>query len=486
MRVTMVTEGTYPFHTGGVSTWCDQVVRGLPEHRFDVVAISADLGARPTRPLPSNVDRVILQPMWTAEHSVPRVRQGLRREFEAAMANVLRAVIEECDDPVDRLEGGLRQLLAAASRNGLLQLTVSARTTEQLVELWARAEARGRLAWSGAPMLSLSAAVRIVDHVVQALRVLGADPPAADVVHAVANGHCGLLGLGIRWRRGTPLVVSEHGVFLRERILAYRSDEASTATRAVMVRFHTLLSSLVYRRADQIVPVSQFNARWAIAHGAAPSKVSVIHNGIDVGAFPVAPPNPGGATLTWVGRVDPLKDVGTLIRAFAQITNRRPDTLLQIYGPVPESNLDYFAQCRRLVEELRLSDRVTFMGPVSPTWPAYHAGNAVLLSSISEGMPYTVLEAMATGRATISTAVGGVGEAVGDAGLLVPPRDPEAMARAALALLDDRQLQRDLGSRAHARVSSLFRLDRSVANYGNLYAAITSEAGPAVVGRAVA
>ena len=100
---------------------------------------------------------------------------------------------------------------------------------------------------------------------------------------------------------------------------------------------------------------------------------------------------------------------------------------------------------------------------------AYHAGHLVLLTSISEGLPYTVLEAMATGRPVVATDVGGVGEAVGDAGLLVPPRNPSALAAACVELLADAGKRRALGQAARARVVDLFTAKAAFQTYRRLY-----------------
>ena len=104
---------------------------------------------------------------------------------------------------------------------------------------------------------------------------------------------------------------------------------------------------------------------------------------------------------------------------------------------------------------------------------AYHAGHVVLLTSISEGLPYTVLEAMATGRPVVATDVGGVGEAVGDAGLLVPPRNPSAMAAACVQLLANAEERRALGQAARARVVDLFTAKAAFQTYRRLYREVT-------------
>ncbi|MFC7484097.1 glycosyltransferase [Luedemannella flava] len=109
---------------------------------------------------------------------------------------------------------------------------------------------------------------------------------------------------------------------------------------------------------------------------------------------------------------------------------------------------------------------------------AYAAGHVVVLSSISEGFPYTVIEAMTSGRATVSTDVGGVGEAVGDTGLVVPPRDPAAMAEACLTLLRDDLLRHKLGAAARQRALEFFTVDRAVGSFHGIYTALAEGRDP--------
>ena len=114
---------------------------------------------------------------------------------------------------------------------------------------------------------------------------------------------------------------------------------------------------------------------------------------------------------------------------------------LRLFGSAPAGAEGYLQSCRDLAAELGLADAVGFEGRVEEIRDAYAAGSVVVLSSISEGFPYTLIEAMTCGRACVATDVGGVSEALGDTGRLVPPRDPEAMAAACLELLGDAELR---------------------------------------------
>jgi glycosyltransferase involved in cell wall biosynthesis len=219
--------------------------------------------------------------------------------------------------------------------------------------------------------------------------------------------------------------------------------------------------------------------------GAARRRSRTDHDGVQrcrPDRLPPAGREPDVATITWAGRIDPIKDLETLLRAFAAVRARIPDARLRIFGGTPAGNEGYLQRCRTLAGELGIGDAVGFEGRVDRIGDAYAAGHVVVLSSISEGFPYTLIEAMVSGRATVSTDVGGVAEAVADVGLVVPPRDPEAMATACLRLLGDDLLRHRLGTAARQRALELFTVDRAVDAFAGIYAALEAGRRPAVPG----
>jgi glycosyltransferase involved in cell wall biosynthesis len=137
-----------------------------------------------------------------------------------------------------------------------------------------------------------------------------------------------------------------------------------------------------------------------------------------------------------------------------------------------------------LIDSLGLSDAATFEGRVDNIVDAYHAGQVVVLSSASEGFPYTVIEAMTSGRATVSTDVGGVREAVGDTGLVVPARDPHALAEACVLALKDHELRHRLALTARARALQHFTLEQFLAVYREIYPTLVTRPTPAPADKA--
>jgi glycosyltransferase involved in cell wall biosynthesis len=294
----------------------------------------------------------------------------------------------------------------------------------------------------------------------------------ADLTHAVSNGLAVLPGMASKWAFGTPFILSEHGVYLRERYLSERRTRHSRAVKRVVLNFYRLLTTAGYQMADLIAPGNRYNRRWELRAGADPAVIRPVYNGVDPTSFPPAADLPPEMTVAWIGRVDPIKDLETLVRAFGIVHQKLPEARLRLFGPTPRGDEAYRSRVEELIAEHDLVGTATFEGRVATAVEAYHSGRVVALTSISEGFPYTVIEAMMAGRATVSTDVGGVGEAVGDAGLLVAPRDHEGVAEALLALLTDDAWCRQLGRQARRRAIELFTLDRFLKTYWDIYSGV--------------
>jgi glycosyltransferase involved in cell wall biosynthesis len=164
-----------------------------------------------------------------------------------------------------------------------------------------------------------------------------------------------------------------------------------------------------------------------------------------------------------------------------------PAVRLRLFGSVPEGNEGYAEEIRRLADDLGLAGAVTFEGPVSPVTRAFAAGQIVVMSSTSEGLPLTVIEAAMSGRPTVVTDAGGMAEAAGDGGLVVPPGNPAAFAAACVALLTDPGRRKELGAAGRRYALAHFTRDRFVADVRGIYAEFAAPAAvPAPVVRASA
>ncbi|WP_328678650.1 GT4 family glycosyltransferase PelF [Streptomyces sp. NBC_00322] len=462
-HVTMLTEGTYPHIHGGVSTWCDQLVRGMPEVDFHVVALTGTGREPVTWELPPNVYRHTAFPLWGP---VPGRRLPLhgreRRRFTDVYERFLLSVLDPsagCD-----FGEGLDQLAEFARAGRLSSALRSESVLRSLIWIWTMPHLR-----ISASRPTVHDALTATDLLEHALRPLAARLPDDSIAHAVSAGLATLPALSAQRFEGVPFLLTEHGIYLRERYLGYRVEAQRAPVKALMLGFYRELNTLGYRRADLITPCNQYNRRWEERGGAPVDRIRTVYNGVDPHAFPQAGPEPDVPTISWAGRIDPIKDLETLIRAYAIVRAELPEARLRLFGGVPAGGEAYRTRLEKLAAELGVVDGIAWEGRVSDVARAYASGSVVLLSSISEGFPFSLIEAMSCGRATVSTDVGGVREAVGDTGLVVPPREPAVMAEATLGLLRDAGRRAELGRLARQRVVDRFTLRRSVDGFRRIY-----------------
>jgi glycosyltransferase involved in cell wall biosynthesis len=230
-------------------------------------------------------------------------------------------------------------------------------------------------------------------------------------------------------------------------------------------RRQRLLANLVAQATDHYVCVSEDCFQLSIAQGLHPRRVETLHNGIDTRRFAYRGPLAGGPAII-VARLAPEKDIATLLRAVARVVYERPAFRLEIAGDGP-----CLPELRQLTAELGLNANVEFLGMVRDVPGLLARAGMYVLSSISEGVSLTVLEAMARGLPVAATRVGGTPEVVLDevTGLLVSPRDPSGLAQAMARLADDVDLARRLGQAGRRRVERHFDVRRMVADYESMY-----------------
>ncbi len=477
LHVALLTEGTYPFHPGGVSVWCDQLVRGMAPHRFTIYSIVAISGIEPTWELPDNI--VDLHPIALWGEPPVAARSTIRPEVQRAFTNVIASLVSP-DGGEDFLEA-LHELFDLSQEKPIDGTLRTPATLEALLEAMKIVRSRER-PWSNARrVVTIADACLAMDLIERQLRPLFKAPPQVNLCHATSNGLAVLPGLAANWAYGTPLVISEHGIYLRERYLSFDAATYTRPVRNIMLRFFKHLTWTGYQVAAALAPGSEYNCQWLEANGCDPARIRPIYNGVDAPNFIRSTTEPDVPTLVYVGRIDPLKDIETLLHTFARVRQELPEARLRIFGTASKENREYLELCLHLADALELGDSCTFEGHVESVLEGYHAGHIVLLTSISEGFPYTLIEAMAAGKATVATDVGGVREATGGAGIIVPPQDPERMAEACLILLKDASLRHIVGRAARERILSRFTLVQSLAVFSDLYREVTGDMSSAPV-----
>nr|WP_237331539.1 DUF3492 domain-containing protein [Streptomyces mexicanus] len=518
----MVTEGGYPYVSGDAGLWCERLVRGLGQHEFDLYALSRSRQQEDEGwvPLPDQVARVRTAPLWTAEDDGVRYGRRARRRFTEAYGELAAVLTGAGDrdgghdldhpDHLDHHDGqggqdgpGGRGADAQADRfaNALYGLAELAREegglanalrSESAVRTWERA-CRAPGALREAREARVPDLLAVAGHLERALRPLSLDwheadgLGAADLTHATAGGTAALPGLLARHFCGVPLLVTEYGVPLRAHYLATGADGTAPAVRALLGAFHGRLAGEIYRQAAVVTHGNAHTRRWQERCGADRARLRTVHPGMDAGPFAEVGEAPQAAdpdTLVWVGRVEPAKDLVSLLHAFAAVHRMRPQTRLRILSTAhgPDATA-YLGHCRALAAQLfpdeadgphTVGDNpVSFEevgGPEAPTLAeAYAAGAVVVLSSVVEGFPVGLVEAMFCGSATVSTDVGAVVEVIGGTGLVVPPRNPRALAEACMTLLRDPERRARLGAAARARALELFTVEQNIEAFHGMY-----------------
>ena len=460
MKVAMITEGTYPLAFGGVSVWCDQLIRGMPDYEFCLLAL-VGTGAEPVVwDLPRNVTSLVKVPLWGAPPA--RRRGGGHAELPSRL---LRALFDSVLDPSAEPGGQtfaatIHELYEFAQAGNLTAALASEKAVRLLTEAW-----HGR--WPvTATLHDTVTAVQLLEH---SLRPLAQPPVEVDVIHTATNGLGVLPALAAKWRHKTPAILSEHGIYLREQYLNGRRLPYRWPVKSLYLGFMRQLCSLGYREAETITPCNLYNRRWEERLGADPARIRTVYNGVDPANFPVFDEEPADPTIAWAGRVDPIKDLETLLRAFSLVHKEMPAAKLRMFGAPPKGRESYLERCQALAAELGVAQAATFEGHLKNVHVAYGAGHIVALSSVSEGFPYSLIEAMTCGRTCVATDVGGVCEAVGETGLIVPPGSPGPMAEAFLALLRDDDRRRGLAAAARARALEFFTIDGAVSRFDEIY-----------------
>ncbi|QNP70355.1 DUF3492 domain-containing protein [Streptomyces roseirectus] len=530
MRIGLLTEGGYPYVSGDAGLWCDRLVRGLGQHEFDVYALRRSGRPHDTgwAALPPQVVGVRTAPLEPARDDGVVHGRRARGRFTQAYGDLVATLCAATPSTTeaDRFGNALYSLAELARDDGGLAGALRSERAVRALERACRAPgARPEAREARVPEL-----LAVADHLERALRPLSLPwyeehaLGAVDLCHATSGGPAALPGLLARHFFGVPLVVTEYGVRLRTHYLESSGSAggagsagqgagdseagvpggavpggggaggggAATPVRALLAAFHGRLATEVYRRAARITPGNAHARRWQERCGAAPAKLRTVHPGLDAAPFAEVGEGPDRAdprTLVWVGRIEPAKDLVALLHAFAEVRRQEPGTRLRVVGaPADAEGAAYLGHCRALAAQLfpdeapgsyAVGDNpVSFEELGGPELPgaadAYAAGAVVVLSSVVEGFPDGLVEAMLCGRATVSTDVGAVVEAIGGTGLVVPPRNPRALAEACVALLRDPERRARLGAAARARALELFTAEQNIASFDAIYLDVVS------------
>lgn len=458
IRVCLVLEGTYPYVRGGVSSWAHQLIASLPEFDFILLTLSPKKGQNAVYDIPPNV--IALQ-----DHVLQNTGFELNlldTELIGRRLGVLRKLIApRSGDNVDTLLSELELVSAIPRRR-------TRRWKRAIDEFW-NSLLDGYLTEN--PYYGLGEFYWTwYNSRVTLLRLLEFQMPEADIYHSLCTGYAGFIASIHRAETGTPLMLTEHGIYHRERLIEIEAtSELRGRQRDQWSGMFLALSRISYRVSDLTITLFEANRAMELAMGTPPERSMVIPNGIDVERFGgvVRAPRPG-LHVGLVGRVVPIKDIKTFLVACRIVAEDVPEVEFHVIGPVDESP-DYYQECVEMAGAFGLLDRLHFTGSVN-VLEYYAFLDVLVLSSLSEAQPLVILEGVAAGVPAISTRVGDVPDLLThDERLIATPKDAEGIAGRIIGFLRNREAFDQWVAERQEAVRTIYNRDRIFGRYGELY-----------------
>jgi polysaccharide biosynthesis protein PelF len=484
--VCLFVEGTYPYVTGGVSSWLHQLIEHLPDFTFAVVYLGSqqEPDRTPRYQLPRNV--VEFQEVYLNVTVSPRAGMRFRHSANRwkQLAVLHNAFTEDCCTETVEM---LRQVDSPGrDRLETPDLIYSHEAWEMLVKQY-------REAWANAPFLDYFWTFRSTHLPLFVLH--DAHFPQARLYHTVSTGYAGYAASLASQKTGSPLIITEHGIYTREReieimLSAWQGgspndkrdgDQHVGAFKDWWVRMFRFMSCLTYERSRAIISITQVNQQYQVRDGADPSKLKLIPNGIDINRFRNIERHVEGSehgfTVGFIGRIVPIKDVKTFLQAIQIAQAEIPDLKALIIGPLDEEP-DYVAECRDLAASLQITRVIEFTGSVDVTH-YYGRLDVLVLTSLSEAQPLVILEANCAGIPVVATDVGACREllegitpddrGLGPGGLITPPASPDDTAQAIVQMWKDKMLRTRLGEAGKERVTRFYQEEAVYTAYRELY-----------------
>lgn len=466
MRICIVAEGCYPYVVGGVSSWINSMIKSFPEMEFVILSIVANRSFRGkfAYELPENVSEV--HELYLEDSDWVRKKKPFRRtlklnreEYDALRSLLLNQNVKwkEIFQIFSEKEISLNELLMGEDFFLAVKDCYQMRYPEVVFSdfLWT--------------MRSIYLPLFLT---------LQMELPKADLYHCVATGYAGVLGSMAKERFHCGLLISEHGIYTREREEELiRAKWVRGIYKNIWIEQFKKMSMLAYTEADVVTSLYEHARELQTELGCPEEKTVVTPNGIDVSRFETVSElkqdEPDMIHVGAVLRVTPIKDVKTLIRAFAYAKKRVPNLKLWIMGPVDEDE-EYAAECFELVETLEVPD-VVFTGRVNV--PDYLGRmDMTILTSISEGQPLTILESYAARKPVIATDVGncrgliyGEDDDFGEGGILTHIMNAEEIAGAIVDLARQKKKRERFGENGYKRLMSKYKIQDMRETYRKIY-----------------
>lgn len=464
MKICIIAEGSYPYVTGGVSSWIQMLISWMDHHQFIVCTIGAkakDKG-KFNYELPENV--VGVKEIFLDEALKHKGKWGKRLGINKYDKESLESLLMGNTTNWDAL--------FSVFRSGKPYSVQEFLTSKDFFDVL---EAVYNKKYTNTPFANFYWTFRSM--VYPLIFIINQGIPEADLYHSVSAGYAGILGSLGKALYGKPFIITEHGIYTREREEEIiKSDFIKGSFKNVWIEHFYCLSKCAYDHADKVITLFNKNKDIQLELGCDEKKIAIIPNGIQLNRYLALTQKNEEEDYINVGavvRIVPIKDIKTMIQGFAVAKKKYEKIRFHIMGPSDE-DMQYYNECIQLVDSLSLRD-VIFTGRVNIE---DYVGkmDILVLSSISEGQPLAILEGMASSKPFVATDVGsckdllyGNGDDYGDAGIIVPIMDSQKLGQAIIDLCADKELRALMGKNAFKRVSALYSKERLIEAYKQVY-----------------
>ena len=466
MRVCLICEGCYPYVPGGVSSWIQMLCSQFSDIEFVIWAIATtrEEMSEYAYQIPPNVKEI--RTLYLGDEAFQRTRRKITLSKQEK--ETLKSLMVSSVDSINWVE--VLELIKKYRRR-MSGIVMSESFFEICLEEYRRQNSK-----------------KVFHHFLWNFRgiyfplmyILSGDIPEADIYHAVSTGYAGILGSCASYVEQKPLLLSEHGIYTREREEdIIRSQWVAGDFKEIWIDFFKKLSFIAYRQASAVTSLFETNRSLQVELNCPAEKIRVIPNGVEAAEYDVCRVEKAFSSenvlLGAVLRVVPIKDVKTMLLAFDIVKRAVPGARLRLMGNCRE-NPEYYQECLDLLAELKTADvESAGQANIKEHLPEI---DLLLLSSISEGQPLAILEGMAAGIPFVTTNVGNCkalleGEReddhLGAAGLVVPVMNSQAMAEAILHCIRNPGLRRRMGEVGRKRVERYYSRRDMLAAFHDLY-----------------
>ncbi|MFA6293606.1 MAG: GT4 family glycosyltransferase PelF [Victivallales bacterium] len=483
--ICIILEGTYPFVHGGVSSWVHEMILNQKDFTFYLICIvPSDFSDKPCFKIPDNVVGMQILQLTTIRKQRFRLRlfDGKTKAFFKKMRNPLmnlakqRGTLDDFKTIVDLFNCYRHKL----DEYDLLKSTYSWDLMLEIYEETMPEISFMDFFWSWRTLIG------------GLFSIMMADIPAAGCYHTICTGYAGILMARLKYETGSSCVLTEHGIYTSERrfeisfaewlvdqksfSMSVNKSKDNYELRDMWIDFFVQYGRFCYLASDMVISLFKDNLKIQVAAGAPPEKCKVIPNGINLERYGSVIPSSGHPpSVAFIGRITPIKDVKTYIRAVGLLCKNVPDLKAYIIGGHDESP-EYYDECLELIDGEYLGDVIKFTGKVDiiKYLPLI---DVVVLSSISEAQPLVILEAGAAGIPSVATNVGACreilegaeGDDFGPGGIVVPLASPLSMSDALSKMLLDEEFYAKCSTAIKKRVEKYYSSKDQFKSYHDIY-----------------